>query len=81
MATVKVSEKNYEKLNKRAGTLRSRLKRPVSVDEALSIMMKESEVKPSDFFATFSMSDEEARSVSEELGEFWSRWNPRKDSS
>ena len=81
MATVKVSKRTYERLNQLAGTLRARLKRPVSVDEVLGIVMKGKELRPSDYFGTIMLSDEEAAAIYKELDVLWSRWNPRKDSS
>lgn len=79
MATVKVSQETYERLNRLAGRLRSRLKRPVSMDEALNMMIRE--LKPSDFSGTLSLTDDEAAAISEELNAFWSRWQPRRNSS
>ena len=49
MATVKISEQTYKKLNEIAGELRSRLGRPVSVDEAIDYAMRQNKAKPSDY--------------------------------
>lgn len=77
MATVKVSEKTYRKLNNIAGKLRSKYGRPVSVDEAIEYATSHGRLKASDFAGSMSMSDEEANMISKELREFWSRWKFR----
>ncbi len=79
MATVKVSEKTYKKLNQAAGKLRSRLGRPVSVDETLDYVMRESKISPSDFAGAWSMTDKEALEITNDLGRSWMRWKSQKD--
>lgn len=81
MATVKVSEKTYKRLNELAGKLRSRLGRPVSVDETLDYLMKEKKVKPSDFEGAWSMTDEEEREVLRSIEVLSGRWKLRRESS
>ncbi|MDV3278466.1 MAG: hypothetical protein LYZ69_08390 [Nitrososphaerales archaeon] len=79
MATVKVSKKTYRELNEIAGKLRARLRRPVSVDEAIEFAMKQNRLKPSDFAGSLSLTNEEEAQISKSLEEFWSRWKfPRK---
>jgi hypothetical protein len=80
MATVKISEQTYRKLNKLAGELRSRLGRPVSVDEALEYTMKQKRVKPSDYAGAWSsMTEAEERKIEEDLERLWKRWKLRKE--
>lgn len=79
MATVKVSEQTYRKLNQLAGELRSRLGRPVSVDEALDYAMKQHKEKSSDYAGSWSMSDEEEKRIESDLDRIWERWKPRKE--
>ena len=78
MATVKVSDETYKKLNKVAGTLRTRLGRPVSVDEALDFVMKQGDKRrssPSDFAGAWSfMNDKEEAEILRSLEKFWSNW-------
>ena len=74
MATVKVSEKTYKRLNELAGELRARLGRPVSLDEALDYAMKGSRPKPGEFRGSWSMTDEEEGRIFGELRRFWSDW-------
>jgi len=81
MATVKVSAETYEELNRLAGKLRVRLKRPVSIDEVLGTVMKDRSLSPADFAGTLSLDDDEAEAISKELNLFWSKWQPRRSSS
>lgn len=79
MATVKVNEKTYKRLNKLAGELRARFGRPVSLDEALDYLAKEGKPKPGDFAGAWSMTDEEEAEIFEELREFWGRWKHQRE--
>lgn len=79
MATVRVSERTYRKLNELAGELRSRLGRPVSVDEALDYAMRQNKAKPSDYAGSWSMSDAEEKRIESGLERVWKRWKPRRE--
>jgi len=81
MATVKVSDQTYKKLNELAGELRAQLGRPVSVDEALDFALKQKRKrKPSDYAGTWSMSDEEEKRIfGDDLQRMWKRWKPRRE--
>jgi len=81
MATVKVSEETYKKLNELAGKLRSKLGRPVSVDEALDFTMKGSrKSKPGDFTGAWSsMTDREEAELLGDLDKLWRRWKLQKE--
>jgi hypothetical protein len=79
MATVKVSKKTYRTLNEIAGQLRARLRRPVSVDEAIEFVMKKGRLRPSDFAGSLSMTDEEQAQILKGLEEFWSKWKFRNE--
>jgi hypothetical protein len=81
MATVKVSDQTYKKLNELAGELRARLGRPVSVDEALDFALKQKRrPKPSDYAGAWSMSDEEEKRIfGDDLQRMWKRWKPRRE--
>lgn len=81
MATVKVSKETYERLNETAGKLRTRLRRPVSVDEVLDAALRSRKVKPSDFAGTLSITDAEASGMFKELDGFWSNWRHPRESS
>jgi hypothetical protein len=80
MATVKISEQTYKKLNQLAGELRSRLGRPVSVDEALDFAMKNDKMaKPSDYAGSWAMTDAEEKRIEKDLERIWKRWNPQSE--
>lgn len=79
MATVKVSEKSYRRLNEIAGRLRAQLRRPVSVGEALDFIMRQGRLNPSDFAGSLSLTDDEEERILKELEEFWSRWKFRSE--
>ncbi len=80
MATVKVSERTYKRLNELAGKLRSRLGRPVSVDDVLEYLLRPKK-KPSDFEGAWSMTDEEEGEVLRSIEVLWGRWKLRRESS
>jgi hypothetical protein len=82
MATVKVSEETYKKLNRLAGKLRSKTGRPVSVDEALDFALKRNSnnLSPSDFVGSWSsMSDAEEEKILGSLEKFWKGWKRRRN--
>jgi hypothetical protein len=81
MATVKVSEQTYKKLNRLAGKLRSKTGRPVSVDEALDFALKRnSKLSPSDFVGSWSsMSDSEEEEILGGLDKFWKGLKRRRN--
>jgi len=79
MATVRVKEDTYRDLNALTGRLQTKLKRPVSVDEAIKYLLEKEKLKPSDFAGAWTMSDEEEAEVLESLRRVWSRWRlPRE---
>ena len=55
--SIKISKENYEKLSELSGKLRQKLKRPVSINEAISFLYKEE--KLSDLAGSWKMSDTE----------------------
>ena len=79
MATVKVSGKTYQTLNEIADRLRSRLRRPVSVEEALGFVLRQGKLRPSGCAGTFSLTDEEEREIRKTIEEFWSRRKLRSE--
>ena len=76
--TVKVSKELYERLCEVAGELQVKLKRRVSLDEAMEYLLREKRLKVSDFAGALSMSDEEEAEILRSLREGWSRWKPQK---
>ncbi|MEM3700763.1 MAG: hypothetical protein QXL57_07880 [Candidatus Bathyarchaeia archaeon] len=78
--TVKVGKDIYERLCEVAGELQVRLKRPVSLDEAmrylLSLERRKRGVVISDLAGSWDMSDEEWVKIKASLAEAWKKWIP-----
>ena len=77
--TVKINKETYAKLCEIAGELQSKLKRPVSLDEAMEHLLKEKTLKTTDFAGAWSMSDEEEAEIMKSLREAWAHWKFPKD--
>lgn len=79
--TIKVDEMTYKMINEIVGELRSEEKRPVSINEALSKILKEKIAKKKgnimDFAGSWEMSDKEAEKMKAGLKRAWSKWKPR----
>jgi len=75
MKTIKVKKKTYEKLNEFAGLLQMKLKRRVSLDDAIQYLLKLTEKgKISSLAGTWRMSDEEEEEILNSLKKLWSAW-------
>jgi len=73
--TVKVNDETYNKLNKYAGMLRSKERRPVSMSYTISILLEDVEKNDIMSFAgAWSMSDSEADKIKKNLREMWEKW-------
>jgi len=73
--TIKISPKVYAELNAFAELLSDRLKRRVSIDDALGDLLSHAHrKKPSDFAGAWVMSDEEEKEIKESLRELWRTW-------
>jgi len=77
--TIKVSKETYARLSEIAGELQMKLKRRVSLDEAMQYLFEEKKIKPSDFAGAWSMSNREEAEIFKDLREMWSRWKLPKD--
>jgi len=74
--TVKISKETYARLSEVAGELQIRLKRPVSLDEAMRylISLKGKGVKITDLAGSWDVSDEEVAEIRASLAEAWKKW-------
>jgi len=73
--TIKISPKIYAELNAFTGLLSDRLKRRVSIDDALENLLSGAHRnKPSDFAGAWVMSDEEEEEIKDSLKELWGTW-------
>ncbi|MEQ9714023.1 MAG: hypothetical protein ABGF52_00650 [Candidatus Asgardarchaeum sp.] len=72
LKTIKIRVETYKKLNEFVGLLQSRLKRPVSLNEAIQYLLKLSEkTKISSFAGAWKMSDEEEKEIMGSLKRLW----------
>lgn len=74
--TVKISKETYAKLSEIAGELQMRLKRPVSLDEAMKylISLKGKGARITDLADSWDISDEELAEIKASLTEAWKKW-------
>lgn len=82
LKTIKINEETYAKLAEVAGELQIKLKRPVSLDEAMRYLLeqrgKREGVKITDLAGSWDMSDEEWVEIKVSLAEAWKRWKLSK---
>ena len=76
--TIKISKEMYAKLSEIAGELQMRLKRPVSLDEAMKylISLKEKTTKITDLAGSWDITDTELAEIKASLKEAWKQWKP-----
>lgn len=74
--TVKISKESHARLSEIAGELQIRLKRPVSLDEALRYLIntRRKGVKITDLAGSWDVSEEEAAEIRTSLTEAWKKW-------
>ena len=76
--TVRVDDETYRKLSEYAGELQSKLKRPVSINEAIRYLTREIPVnnRISDLAGTWKTTDEEIEEIMTDLRRGWEKWRP-----
>ena len=74
--SIKVSKETYAELSEIAGELQLKLKRPVSIEEAIKQLTKKRKkgTKISDLAGSWKMSDEEAEEIKESIEMAWEKW-------
>jgi predicted CopG family antitoxin len=73
--TITISPMIYAELNAFMGILSDRLKRRVSINDALeNLLPRAHRNKPSDFAGAWVMSDEEEEEIKKSLKELWGTW-------
>ena len=70
--SIKVSEENYRNLSALSGKLQEMLKKPVSLNEAISFLYKKRKI--SDLAGSWKMNEKEAGDFQESLRKGWKRW-------
>lgn len=78
LKAVKVSKETYAELNAIAGELQVKLKRPVSIEEAMKHLIRRSKKgkKISDLAGLWNVSDEEAKEIEASIDQVWETWKP-----
>lgn len=76
--TIKVSKETYSKLCEIAGELQVKLRRPVSIEEAMKHLIRSSEkgVKITDLAGSWNITDEEIKEIEASINEAWKKWKP-----
>jgi predicted transcriptional regulator len=75
---IKVSKETYAKLNEIAGELQVKLRRSVSIEEAMKELIKRREKgrKISDLAGSWNVTDAELKEIETSIEESWKKWNP-----
>ena len=78
LKAVKVSKETYAELNAIAGELQVKLKRPVSIEEAMKSLIRQSKKgkKISDLAGLWNVSEEEAEEIKASIDQVWETWKP-----
>jgi len=73
---IKVSKETYAKLCEIAGELQIKLKRPVSIEEAMKhlIRLRGKGVKITDLAGSWNVTDEEIKEIKASISEAWKKW-------
>jgi hypothetical protein len=74
--SIKVSKETYAELSEIAGELQLKLKRPVSIEEAIKQLTKRRKkgVKISDLAGSWKISDQEADEIKGSIDAAWKNW-------
>jgi len=75
---IKVSKETYAKLSEIAGELQVKLRRPVSIEEAMKDLIKRREKgrKISDLAGSWNITETEFTEIKTAINETWQKWNP-----
>jgi predicted CopG family antitoxin len=78
--TVRLDEEAYMMLSEYAGRLQAKLKRPVSMNEAIKHLAHQQREpqRISDLAGSWRVSDEEVEEIREGLRRVWERWTPKQ---
>jgi hypothetical protein len=76
LKAVKVSKETYAKLSEIAGELQIKLKKPVSIEEAMKYLIRRSQrgAKISDLAGSWDVTDKEAKEIKVSINEAWEKW-------
>jgi len=76
LKAIKVSKETYAELSAIAGELQVKLKRPVSIEEAMKHLIKRKKrgTKISDLAGTWEMTDKELKTIKASISQAWEQW-------
>ncbi len=79
LKAIKISKETYAELSAIAGELQVKLKRPVSIEEAMKhlINRRRKETKISDLAGTWDMTDAELKEIKTSINQAWEQWKPQ----
>jgi predicted CopG family antitoxin len=80
LKAIKVSKETYAELNAIAGELQVKLKRPVSIEEAMKhlINKRKKGTKITDLAGSWEVNDEELKEIKASISQAWEKWKPQK---
>lgn len=80
LKAIKVSKETYAELSAIAGELQVKLKRPVSIEEAMKhlINKRKKGKKITDLAGSWNITDEEAKEIKSSISQVWETWKPKK---
>jgi hypothetical protein len=77
---IKVSKETYAELSQIAGELQVKLKRPVSIEEAMKhlIKLRKRGTRISDLAGSWDVTAEELEEIKFSISRAWEKWKPQK---
>ncbi len=78
--TIKVRKETYAKLSAIAGELEVKLKRPVSIEEALKHLINKGKkgTKITDLAGSWEVNDEELVEIKASISQAWGKWKTQE---
>jgi len=78
LKAIKISKETYAELSAIAGELQVKLKRPVSIEEAMKHLIKRRNKgkKISDLAGSWNVTDKELKEIEPSISKAWEKWKP-----
>ena len=78
LKAIKVSKETYAELSAIAGEMQVKLKRPVSIEEAMKHLIRRNKkgIKISDLAGLWNVSDQESKEIKASINKVWETWKP-----
>jgi predicted nucleic acid-binding Zn-ribbon protein len=78
LKAIKISKETYAELSSIAGELQVKLKRPVSIEEAMKHLIKRRKKgkKISDLAGSWNVTDKELKEIESSISKAWEKWKP-----